>query len=147
MSENVVKWTNFEDWEFVVSSGNFLIKRYDDEELSYFAVKSAIGNWAQVYRNDHPIHYIIESFINTEDEHTGDILDMLMTLNYTMSSIAPDAIFVEEFSKSLLSLQERVDNFEKDNAEKTDEEILEEDKEIEEAKEQFDKLYDETMND
>lgn len=133
----MANWTNFEDWEFVAQSGNFLIKSYEDEELRYFAVKSAAGHWAQVYRNDHPIYHVIESFLNTEDEKMGDVLDLLCTLNYTMSGLAPDSTFVEEFMTSVLALQERVDKFEQERREKSDEEILKEDEEAYEMAERF----------
>lgn len=135
----MANWTNFEDWELVVQSGNFLVKHFEDEELKYFAVKSAAGHWAQVYRNDHPIYHLVESFINTDDESMGNILDMLITLNYTMSSVAPDQVFVEEFAESVNRLAQRIDSFEQEHRKETDEEILEQDEasdELEERAEQ-----------
>lgn len=138
----MVNWTNFEDWEFVAQSGNFLIKSYDDDELRYFVVKSAAGHWSQVYRNDHPIFHVIESFLNTEDEKMGDVLDLLCTLNYTMASIAPDQVFVDEFMGSVLALHKRVDEFESAGRDKTDDEVLAEDLEAEEAGENMGLLVD-----
>lgn len=138
-------WANFEDWEFVAQSGNFLVKSYEDEELRYYAVKTVAGHWAQVYRNDHPLFHIIESFLNTEDEKLGDILDMLVTLNYTMSSIAPDQQFVDEFTQSVFNLHARQDEFEKQNAEKSDAEILAEDEEAAEVEERFGEMVSENV--
>lgn len=142
----MANWTNFEDWEFVAQSGNFLIKAYEDEELRYFAVKSAAGHWAQVYRNDHPIFHIIESFLNTEDEKMSDVLDMLITLNYTMTSIAPDQQFVNEFMESVMSLHDRIDKFEAENRDKSGEEVLEEDRQAEEIAESAEALMGEGLN-
>lgn len=139
----MANWTNFEDWDFVAQSGNFLIKSYEDEELRYFAVKSAAGHWAQVYRNDHPIYHIIESFLNTEDENIGNVIDVLCTLNYTMSSVAPDNTFVNEFMQSVNSLAERIDKYEQEHREKSDEEILKEDEEMDELAEKVEELIDE----
>lgn len=136
----MVNWTNFEDWEFVAQCGNFLVKAHDDEELRYYAVKSVAGHWAQVYRNDHPIFHIIDSFLNTDDEHLGDILDMLIAMNYTMSSLAPDQQFVEEFTASVTSLHERMDAFEKANQTKSEEEILAEDEAAADIEARFDEM-------
>lgn len=136
-------WTNFEDWELVAQSGNILIKAYDDEELHYFVAKATAGHWAQVYRNDHPMYHIIESFLNTDDEHSGQILDMLITLQYTMSAIAPDNQFVDEFMESARTLHERIDTYEKEHAEKTDDEILAEDEDAEKIAEAFEKELEE----
>lgn len=133
-------WSNFEDWELVAQSGNFLVKRFDDEELSYYAVKAAAGHWAQVYRNDHPMYHIIESFVNTDDEHIGDVLDVLVTLSYTISSVAPDPQFVEEVYKSVESLHARIEAYANDG--KSEEEILREDEEADELQEKFEENVD-----
>ena len=141
----MANWTNFEDWEFVAQSGNFLIKSFEDDELRYFAVKSAAGHWAQVYRNDHPIFHVIESFLNTEDEKMGDVLDLLCTLNYTMTSLAPDQQFVDEFMTSVVALAKRQEEFEAERQTKTDEEVLAEDLEAEEAAENAEMMLEEGL--
>lgn len=121
-------WSNFEDWEYVVQSGNFLVKYNEDGELRYFAIKSAVGHWAQVYRNDHPLFSLIEDFINTGDETIGKAIDLVITMNYTMSSIVPDEKFAREFYGSVKELLERLEEYKAEKSGRmTEEEILRED--------------------
>lgn len=139
-TEKNVSWSNFEDWDYVVQSGNFLVKSFEDEELHYFVVKAAAGHWSLVLRNDHPLYHLIQEFINTEDDNLGNAIDLIFGLNYTMSAVAPDAKFVEEFYGAVNGLMERVDAYEQANRTITDEKVLEQDEYADEITEQMEQL-------
>lgn len=130
-------WANFEDWTLVARSGNFLIKEYVDDELSYYCIKAVSGNWAEVFRNDSTMYQIIASFLDGEDENMGNVLDTLIGFHYTMANVAPDRVFAEEFAASVENLHKRIVEYAEANNPQSNEEILAEDMEAEHLEEQM----------
>lgn len=110
----------FEDWEAVARSGNFIIKKHTDDVLSYYAIKSANGNWMMVFRNDNTMYHVIDRFINGEDDYSNAI-DVICYTSYMASSVVPDNEFVDGFTKLYEDLMKRTEGYVKKYAEGKDE--------------------------
>lgn len=129
-------FSNFDEWTEVARTGNYLVKEAGDEEMHWYVVKPAMGAFALVYRNDHPMHVAIDGYLS--EQVPEDALDTLIHLQVMMMNIMPDAQFIGEFSKIYTECVMRNTNVAIN--ELSEEEVLREDEAAEELAERIENM-------
>lgn len=134
-------FSNFDEWTEVARTGNYLIKEFGDDDMNWFVIKPAMGSFALVYRNDHPMHLAIKSFL--DDNIPSEVLDTLVHLQAMMMNIIPDMQFVGEFSKIYTECVMR--NTNTAISELSEEDVLSEDEAAEELADRIENMQKELV--
>lgn len=127
------KFQNFDQWKEVARTGNYIIKEFGDDTMHYYAVKPVSGAWGEVFRNDHPMHTMIDGFLN--DVVRGEWIDATVHLHAMMMNCIPDTQFISEFAESYLRLLQRMEIPSDDT--QSEEDILREDEAAEQIADQI----------
>lgn len=114
--------------------GNFIVAH--DEKKGFVSVRSAVGHWQLVFRNDHAMFGMLLKFIS--DRSLDRYFEHLFTMWYVVTQGLPDGQCLEDMLKASEAWFERVRAADKLNPAGEDEaEVLKEVAAAEEIKEEL----------
>ena len=91
--------------QFVIQTGNFVIKKYNDNEYSYIRIETAGGAWRMDFRED-TFKYSWILMLCSEEKHHG-ILQAWIVITYHVAMCSPDPEFLDAMIKELSALDKR----------------------------------------
>lgn len=117
----------------IVKLGNFEVVQDKSAVYNYIRIRAIGGHWSVAYRDDSPMYGKI--LLMAKKEEYNEALERTIIFLYNFTNMLVDREFVNDFSKAVFAMQERIAKLQAELTEEENEVAIREAAVMEQARE------------